>query len=149
MSALGRGWAQLASCRPSGSKILVVEDDRRNREALVRLLEEERYDVRAAASAEQADHWVSAMEFDLVLLDIELPGMNGVEFLEWALNRDPQLAIIMTTGVDAPEVALRCLRSGARTYLVKPLDPAFTREAVRDALVMRQLLQELQLGAPI
>jgi CheY-like chemotaxis protein len=125
----------------------VVEDERRNREALVRLLEEEGYDVRAAASAEQADSWITAMSFDLVLLDIELPGMNGVEFLEWALDRDPQLAIIMTTGVDVPEVALRCLRAGARTYLVKPLDPAFTREAVRDALVMREVLKELDADA--
>lgn len=149
MTTRARGWADLAAQRPRGARVLVVEDERRNREALVRLLEDEGYEVRSAASAEQADHWVGAMNFDLVLLDIELPGMSGVEFLEWALNRDPQLAVIMTTGVDVPEVALRCLRAGARTYLVKPLDPSFTCEAVRDALVMRRLLQEVESVVPL
>lgn len=134
-----RGWADLARVQPRG-RILVVEDEDAAREALVRLLEGQGYDVRGAASAEHADHWLSATGFDLALLDIGLPGRDGVDFLRWALRRDPRLAVIMTTGVDRVEVALECLKGGARAYLVKPIDPLFLVEAVRDALAVRRLL---------
>lgn len=134
-----RGWADLARVQPRG-RILVVEDEDAAREALVRLLEGRGYDVRSAASAEHADHWLSATGFDLALLDIGLPGRDGVDFLRWALRRDPRLAVIMTTGLDRVEVALECLKGGARAYLVKPIDPLFLVEAVRDALAVRRLL---------
>lgn len=139
MSAV-RGWADLARLQFRGAKILVVEDDEAAREALVRLLEGQGYDVRGAGSAEHADHWLSATGFDLALLDVGLPGMSGVEFLRWALRRDPRLPVIMITGLDRIEVALECLKGGARSYLVKPVDPLLLMEAVRDALAMRRLL---------
>lgn len=134
------GWADLARIHVRGARILVVEDEGPAREALVRLLEGQGYDVRGAASAEHADHWLSASNFDLALLDIGLPGMDGVEFLRWALRRDPGLAVIMTTGLDRIDITLECLKGGARGYLVKPIDPLFLMEAVRDALVLRRLL---------
>jgi DNA-binding response OmpR family regulator len=127
--------------QPRGSRILVVEDEDETREGLVRMLEGQGYDVRGAGSAEHADHWLSASSFDLALLDIGLPGMDGVEFLRWALRRNPTLAVIMTTGVDRIETALECLKGGARGYLVKPIDPLFLMEAVRDALVLARLLR--------
>ena len=77
-----------------------------------------------------------------MLLDIELPRMKGIEFLSWALDRDPELAVLMLTGLDDPELAIQCLELGARTYLVKPVDTAFLRMAIRDALAVRQLLLE-------
>ena len=76
------------------------------------------------------------------VLDIELPRMNGVEFLSWALARDPELAVIMLTGLDNPDLALECLSKGARTYFVKPFDPSFIEQALRDAVAMRRLLVE-------
>lgn len=136
-----RGWADLARAQARGSRILVVEDEDAAREGLVRLLEGQGYEVRAAASAEHADHWLSAASFDLALLDIGLPGMDGVEFLRWALRINPTLAVIMTTGLDRVDIALECLKSGARGYLVKPVDPLFLMEAVRDALILRKLLK--------
>ena len=89
-----------------------------------------------------ADQWISARRFDVVLLDVELPRMNGVEFLSWALARDPELAVIMLTGLDNPKLALECLSKGARTYSVKPFDPSFIQHALRDAVAMRRLLVE-------
>ena len=100
------------------------------------------YSVRTAASAEAADQWMSSIEFDLVLLDIDLPRMNGLEFLEWALAKQPDLSVIMLTGLNDPDLALRCLDHGARTYLVKPFDIDFLERAVRDALITRHLLVE-------
>jgi len=80
--------------------------------------------------------------FDVVLLDIELPRMSGVEFLGWALSRDPEMAVIMLTGLDDPKLALECLKAGARTYLVKPFDSHFIELALRDAVAVRRLLVE-------
>ena len=71
-----------------------------------------------------------------------LPRMNGVEFLSWALKRQPDLAVIMLTGRGEPELAMKCIDQGARTYLVKPLDVDFLERAVRDALMVRKLLLE-------
>lgn len=136
------GWIDVAA-RPTGeAQILVVDDEELVRESLARLLTSEGFSVRTAASAEEADHWVSSARFDAMLLDVELPRMNGVEFLGWALERDPELAVIMLTGVNNPDLARKCIEKGARTYLVKPIHPDFLRLALRDALAMRSILME-------
>jgi DNA-binding NtrC family response regulator len=100
------------------------------------------YETKSAASAEEADHWLNAERFDVMLLDVELPRMKGIEFLAWALERDPELAVLMLTGLDDPALAIQCLEKGARTYLVKPIETEFLRLALRDALAVRQLLVE-------
>ncbi len=120
----------------------MVEDEAVVRRGLVRLLTEFGHDVKVAASAEEADHFLGSSSFDLMLLDIELPRMNGMELLVWALRRDPEMAVIMLTGLDRPELALTCFEAGARTYLVKPVTAEFLRPAIRDALALRQLLVE-------
>jgi DNA-binding NtrC family response regulator len=93
-----------------------------------------------AKSAEEADMWLATNRYDLLLLDIEMPGMNGLEFLPWALKRDKEMPVIMLTGVKDADVALRCLEAGARNYLVKPPELSFLKLAVTDALAVRQLL---------
>ena len=120
----------------------MVEDEVVVRDGLVRLLTEFGHDVSVASSAEEADHFLTSRAFDLMLVDIDLPRMNGIELLVWALKRDPELAVIMLTGLDRPDLALKCFEAGARTYLVKPIASEFLRPAVRDALAVRELLVE-------
>jgi len=134
------GWTDVLAHAPRAASILVVDDEAHIRDSLKRLVTHFGYDVKVAASAEEADSWMSSLRFDVVLLDIELPRMKGVEFLSWALEKDPEQAIIMLTGLDDPDVALECIDKGARTYLVKPIEADFLRSALRDALAMRQLL---------
>jgi DNA-binding NtrC family response regulator len=122
--------------------VLVVDDEAHIRESLKRLVTHFGHTVKTAASAEEADHWLSSQRFDLILLDIELPRMKGVEFLSWALEKDPEQAVIMLTGLDDPDLAIECLDKGARTYLVKPIEAEFLRLALRDALAMRKILME-------
>ena len=119
-----------------------MDDEVEIRRSLQRLVTRFGYSVRTAASAEEADNWMNTQRFDVCLLDIELPRMKGLEFLGWALGRDPEMAVIMLTGLDLPEVAIECIDQGARTYLVKPVEADFLRLAVRDALAVRKILVE-------
>lgn len=136
------GWSNLLALAPSTAQILVVDDELEIRTSLKKLITRFGYTVRAAASAEEADSWLDAERFDALLLDIELPRMKGIEFLRWALEKDPELPVIMLSGLDDPELAIRCIDHGARTYLVKPVEADFLRLALREALSVRHLLVE-------
>jgi DNA-binding NtrC family response regulator len=136
------GWTDVLAQAPRVAKVLVVDDEAHIRESLKRLVTHFGYEVKTAASAEEADHWMSSLRFDVILLDIELPRMKGVEFLSWALEKDPEQAVIMLTGLDDPDLALECIDKGARTYLVKPVEADFLRYALRDALAVRNILLE-------
>jgi DNA-binding NtrC family response regulator len=135
-------WKDIAASAPTAGRILIVEDTAEVRRALERMVKALGYEARSASSAEEADHWLSAERFDVMLLDIELPRMKGTEFLSWALERDGEMAVIILSGLDDPSIAIECIEKGARTYLVKPVDGEFLRLGVRDAMAMRQLLVE-------
>ena len=120
----------------------MVDDEVELRRGLQKLITRFGYTVRTAGSAEEADVCLTAERFDVCLLDIELPRMKGVEFLTWALKRDPEMAVIMLTGLDAPELAVECMRAGARTYLVKPVTADFLELALQDAVAVRRVLVE-------
>jgi DNA-binding NtrC family response regulator len=137
-----RGWTDALANAPGKARILVVDDDPDIRRTLQRLVTRLGHIAKGAGSSEEADRWLGAERFDLMLLDIELPRMKGVEFLGWALQRDPEMPVIMMTGLDIPEVAIECLDAGARTYLVKPVEVDFLAIALRDALAMRRVLVE-------
>ncbi len=127
---------------PSHGKILIVDDEADVRQSLQKLVKGFGYTTRVAASSEEADTWMASERFEACLLDIELPRMKGVEFLGWALSRDPEMAVIMLTGLDDPALAVECIDAGARTYLVKPVESDFLRRALRDALAVRRVLVE-------
>lgn len=136
------GWKELVERAPTHAEILIVDDEAPVRESLKKLVSGFGYGVKTAGSAEEADHWINSTHFDLLLLDIDLPRMKGVEFLQWALQKDPELAVIMMTGLDDPALAEECISAGARTYLVKPPEQKFLRMALRDALALRSVLVE-------
>lgn len=134
------GWAEIRSLRPTQARVLVVDDDPRIRKSLLRALVGMGHTARVTGSAEEADQWLATERFHVALLDIDLPRMSGVEFLSWALKRDPEMAVIIVTGHDETELALACMEAGARTFLVKPLVLDILKSAVDDALALRHLL---------
>ena len=134
------GWKAALDAAPHHASVLVVDDDPNVRRAMAAMLTREGHSVTQAASAEEGDLHLAQRRFDLCLLDIDLPGMSGLEYLHWCLRRDPQMAIIMLTGIDDATIAEQALDEGARTFLVKPPDPRFLRLSIRDALAMRRLL---------
>lgn len=130
-------------------QILVVENNAGLRKALKLTLTEMGYEVRSASSAEGADSWLSAMHFDMMLLDIALPRMSGVDFLKWTLKSDPELLVVMLTEVDDMETVTMCLEIGAHTHLVKPPHPDLLRATLKCALALRSVpLERNQLMHP-
>ncbi len=111
------------SQQPSPQRVLVVDDDRVLRMALSRLLAES-YEVEEAGDGDEALAKAAAGRFDLVLLDIGLPGMSGLDVLA-RLNGDGQHPrVVMMTADDTPETLLRAITDQAYDYIVKPFPPS-------------------------
>jgi two-component system nitrogen regulation response regulator NtrX len=123
-------------------RILVVDDEGGVRSALQGILEDEGYRVDAVESAEAALARMSIGRFDLVLLDIWLPNMDGMEALARIRERDPDAAVIMISGHGTIENAVKAIQLGANNFVEKPLSLDKTVIAVSNALRQRRLEQE-------
>ncbi len=122
-------------------KLLVVDDNRVNRLLLVRGLEQEGHEVAAAENGREAMEMLKARTYDLLLLDIEMPEMNGFQVLE-ALLHEPNLRdmpVIMTSASDELDRVVRCIEMGAEDYLTKPLNPVLLRARVNASLEKKRL----------
>jgi CheY-like chemotaxis protein/anti-sigma regulatory factor (Ser/Thr protein kinase) len=118
----------------TGRRILVVDDDRALRMALVRLLRDGGYVVEQAGNGEQALAALRRGPVDLVLLDVMLPGMSGLDVLAQASRLDRFPRVVIMTADEAPETLLRALKGQAYQYLRKPFPPATIVEVVSGAL---------------
>lgn len=101
-------------------KILLVDDEEQIKSVMSRWLRDVGYACEKAADAEQALSWLAREPFILAVLDIMMPGLSGIELLKKIRIEYPDLAVIMVTGVDTPEVAGTALELGASGYIVKP-----------------------------
>ena len=102
-------------------RVVVVDDDKGMREILSACLEEEGYEVVTAASGEEAIDRLRPGAIDLVLTDLRLPGVDGLEILRKACELTPRPAVVLMTAYASVETAVEALRRGADDYLVKPL----------------------------
>ena len=103
-------------------KILVVDDEISIGEIFRDYFSEEGYVVLLATDAPKALELVSIEHPDLVLLDIKLPGMDGLECLREIKKKLPDTVVVMLTGVQDEEVAKQAIRRGAYEYMTKPMD---------------------------
>ena len=101
-------------------KILIVDDEGAVRESLSALLTVEGYQTDTAESGERALEILREAEFDLVLLDIRMPGLDGVEVMHEMRKYHPETRIIIITGYGSLESAIEAIRAGAQDYLLKP-----------------------------
>jgi putative two-component system response regulator len=125
---------------PDGeNRVLIVEDDREVRKVLAAYLERIGHEVIHAESGEEALGRLTTHHVAAALCDIRMPGMSGVELIPKALTADPDLAIIMLTGVDEPASAISCLKLGAADYLIKPVDLEELGHSLQSALRKREL----------
>jgi len=123
-------------------RILVVDDEEAIREVVSTLLEAQGYHCRVAASGLQAMPLLQENEFDLVLSDIVMPDMNGLELLERVRQKDQELPFIMVTALHDISTALEAIRRGAYDYILKPFERDQLFVGVRRALERRRLLRE-------
>jgi two-component system nitrogen regulation response regulator NtrX len=123
-------------------RILVVDDEGGVRSSLQGILEDEGYRVDTVESAEAALARMSTGRFDLVLLDIWLPNMDGMEALARIRERDPDAAVIMISGHGTIENAVKAIQLGANNFVEKPLSLDKTVIAVSNALRQRRLEQD-------
>jgi class 3 adenylate cyclase len=122
-------------------RMLVVDDNRVNRLLLTRALEQNGHIVSTAENGRIAMGMLASQAFDVILLDIDMPEMNGFEVLE-ALLKDDQLRdlpVVMTSASDELDRVVKCIEMGAEDYLVKPLNPILLRARVNASLEKKRL----------
>ena len=127
---------------PTG-KILIVDDDPVVRDSLGAWFESEDYEVTIAASGKEALALVKPGAWDAALLDIKMPGMDGIELQAKLASIDPDLPLIIMTGYATVETAVQALKRGAYDYITKPFDPDELVHLVRKAIEHRRTRREV------
>ncbi|MCG8686638.1 MAG: response regulator [Desulfobacterales bacterium] len=123
-------------------QILVVDDEERIVENISRCLAREGFEVTGAYSGEEAVSLFQSKSFDLVLLDISMPGMNGYEVMEHIFGLDAEVLIVIMTGFASVESAVKALKLGAWDYLKKPFEYADLVKTVKNGVTQRNLIAE-------
>lgn len=125
-------------------RILVVDDEPSIVDFCSRLLERMGYETRPAASGEDARRILANEWFDVLLTDIVMPGITGVDLVSEARSRLPDIAAVIMTGHGSIEMAVRALRAGAHEFILKPFTAADLAEAVEHAMSQVRVVQENQ-----
>jgi response regulator RpfG family c-di-GMP phosphodiesterase len=128
-----------AAGAPSQTRVLVVDDEEAIRVALARFLRSRAYDAVVAESGTAALARLSQERFDIMLCDVRMPGMSGLDVLPHALRLDGDLAVLMLTAVNDAATATEALSHGAMDYLVKPVELPELERAVERAAHRRHL----------
>ena len=123
-------------------RVLVVDDEESIRSILSRKLETEGYFCVTASDGREAMEKASQHEFDLVLTDIKMPGMSGIEVLSHIIAEHPDTCVIMITAVSDAQTAVDAMKTGAYDYVTKPFDLEALGMRVEKALERRRLVLE-------
>ncbi len=105
------------------TKILIVDDELIMRESLGGWLERDGYEVHKAASGEEALELIRNIRFDVLLVDIKMNGMSGIDLLKEVKSSDPDAAVVMITAYGSISSSIEAMKLGAQDYLLKPFDP--------------------------
>jgi DNA-binding response OmpR family regulator len=114
--------------------ILIVDDENHLRLSLSLILQKENYRVETAANAEEALDCLQIHEYDLMFLDLNMPGMSGIDLLVEIHRQVPHMPVLILTAHAALESAIQAVRLGARDYLVKPVEPVLILTRVAEIL---------------
>lgn len=103
-------------------KLLLVDDEADFRDTMLKRMKRRDVDVNGVGSGEEAIQWMENHPADVVILDVRMPGMDGLETLRLIKTNHPLTEVIMLTGHASMEVAIRGMEMGAFDYLMKPMD---------------------------
>lgn len=129
---------EVGSGRPP-AKILIVDDEEIVLELFRDVLEDEGYKVWAVSSGEEAVEKLKEISFDLIISDIRMPGMDGLELLQRSKEIDPEVEVIIVTGYASVETAVKAMKLAAADYLTKPLNIELVRIVVAKNLEKREV----------
>ncbi|HEV8374701.1 MAG TPA: sigma-54 dependent transcriptional regulator [Candidatus Polarisedimenticolia bacterium] len=132
----------LPSTSSHRARILVVEDESVVQEILSQLLREAGHEPVVVGSAEEAVGILDRESFDLLIIDLMLPGMGGLDFLRAVKGQDPERVVVIITAFGSVETAVQAMREGAFHYLTKPFRHEEVLLTVRNALSQKSLLSE-------
>ena len=121
------------------ARILVVDDEPSVAEIFQEFLTDQGHEITVAASGEEAQRLIPALRPDIVLTDINLPGISGLEVMRFAKRSDPETAVIVVTGHASAATAIDALRQGAYDYITKPFDLDEIHQIVERGLANRRL----------
>lgn len=122
--------------------ILVVDDEQNTLKVISAILKNKGYDVFTVRTAEEALTTIKKEDFDAVLTDYKLPGINGIQLVDEIKNRGYQMPIVMLTAYGTIEKAVEAMKKGAFNYLVKPINPDELITVMREAVDKHRLLVE-------
>ncbi|TAJ94045.1 MAG: EAL domain-containing protein [Gammaproteobacteria bacterium] len=124
------------------ARILIVDDEAAQMRALCDTLRDQGYETTGCATGEDALKALHGMQYDLLLTDLMMPGMDGVDLLAQAMKIDPQIVGILMTGMGTIETAVRAMQAGALDYIVKPFKVSVILPVLERALGIRRLRLE-------
>jgi len=127
------------------SKILVVDDERSIRNTLKDILEYEKYEVDLAEDGQKALEKVGSAEYDIILCDIKMPGLDGIEVLEHLSELTPDTPVVMISGHGNIDTAVESIKKGAFDYIEKPLDLNRLLITIRNAMDKSNLVSETKI----
>jgi two-component system response regulator HydG len=127
------------------SNILVIDDDPAIREACSAVFYEEEYSVQTADNGQTGLQIIREQNIDLVLLDLKMPGIGGMDLLKIIREEDPEIVVIIITGYGTIESAVNAVKLGAFDFLAKPFTPDLLRVSVKRCLSVRRLSRQNRL----
>ncbi|MGE5380973.1 MAG: sigma-54-dependent transcriptional regulator, partial [Methylocystaceae bacterium] len=125
-------------------RILVIDDEENMRWALKKALTKDGYQVITASDAGQGLELIKKHQPDLVLSDVKMPGMDGMELLNTIRAENPELPVIMVTGFGSIELAVEAMKAGAADFILKPFDIETVKLSVQRALGIEKLKEEVR-----
>jgi len=127
-------------------KILIIDDEPRMCQSLKELLSSQNYELNTANSAKEAIEFLNNNSFDLILLDLCLPDMNGYHVMDHISQQGLEALVIVLTGYASEESAIEALRRGAYDYLKKPFEPEKLLITVKNALNQKRMKKDEELA---
>jgi putative nucleotidyltransferase with HDIG domain len=124
------------------AKTLVVDDEELIRDLMVHTLNNYGYEVETAGNADDALERMDRSSVELALIDIQMPGKSGIELLGEIVDKYPDTAVVMVSGINEIDTALTAMKMGAYDYITKPFTPSVVAQRIELALEKRRLIIE-------